>query len=43
MLIFGLNLNISGTLLYNFILGLFSGKKNRLGIKSEAQFLRGKR
>jgi hypothetical protein len=24
-------------------LGLFSGKKNRLGIKSEAQFLRGKR
>ena len=36
ILIFGLNLNISGTSAYNFFLGLFSEKKSRLGMKSEA-------
>ena len=42
ILIFGLNLSISGTLVFNIILGLFSGKKSKLGIKSETQFLRKK-
>ena len=42
ILIFGLNLNISDTLAYNFILRLFSGKKSRLGMKSKAQFVREK-
>jgi hypothetical protein len=42
ILIFGLNLSISGTLVFNIFLGLFSGKKSRLGIKSETQFLRKK-
>jgi hypothetical protein len=36
ILIFGLNLNISGTSAYTFFLELFSGKKSRLGMKSEA-------
>ena len=40
ILIFGLNLNISGTLAYNFFFALFSGKKSCTGINSQTQFLR---
>jgi hypothetical protein len=43
ILISGLNLNISGALEYNVLLGLFSKKKGRLEMKSETQFLRKKR
>jgi hypothetical protein len=42
ILIFELNLNISGSLAYDVILWLFNEKKSRLGIKSEAQFLKKK-
>jgi hypothetical protein len=42
ILIFRLNLNISDTLAYNFILRLFSEKKSKLGMKSKTQFVREK-
>jgi hypothetical protein len=32
-------LNISGTLEYSFFLGLFGGKKSKLEMKRETQFL----
>ena len=38
--VFKLNLNISGTLAYNFFLILFSGKNSWAGMKSRTQFLR---
>jgi hypothetical protein len=37
---FGLKLNISGTLTYNFFFALFNEKKSWAGVKSETQFLR---
>ena len=42
ILVFELKLKILGTLAYSAILGLFSGKKNKLEMKSETQFLRKK-
>jgi hypothetical protein len=39
---FWLNLIILGTSKYNIILGLFSEKQSRFGMKSGAQFLRKK-
>jgi hypothetical protein len=42
ILVCGLELHISGTLSYNVILRLFSGRKSRLGMKGETQFSREK-
>jgi hypothetical protein len=43
ILVFGLNLTISDTLSCNIFLGLFNRKKSRVGMNSEAQFLRKKK
>ena len=42
ILVFGLELDISGTLVYSFFLALFCGKKSKSGMKSETRFLRKK-
>ena len=42
ILVFGLKLDISGTLIYNFFLVLICRKKSKSGVKSETHFLRKK-